>query len=354
MKKFLLPIWALSAGLCVCTSPLSGQGTLKPLWINLLPKESGKLYALGAAPLGDNPALALKQASQNARLEVATGLRSSVKGETSLNSQMNLQRTLGQAASGSTRQQVTQDSRITTLLMELTGLEIVETWTDPASRTLYALACLDVGAAMANLRNSAEALEPGLKGVGAGIKGPREAAKALFRLRSAREEAARLAVLSAPLVDYSGDATFRPLLHDVQADIERRVDWIRGFLTLGVEAPAAWPADLLGVLRLSAQEQGFGWADASPELLLRIQLPGAPGKPSANKPWWTLDGSDFITAKASLQLSLSDSSGTPLGSAGFEATGVGTVPIKASQGMLKDLRKKLDGVLDQWLADLAL
>ena len=351
MKNVMLAMVVLGVGMVLGSPALSGQGAVRPPWINLLPREPGKLYALGAAPLGDNPALALKQASQNARLELATQIRASVKGETSVNSQMTSQRSAGQAASGSARQQVSQDSRITTQLMELTGLEIAENWTDPASRTLYALACLDVGTALGNLRNSAQALEPGLKGVGANIKGPREAAKALFRLRAARDEAARLAVLAGPLVEFSGDASFRPMLQDLQADLERRLDWVRGFLTLGVETPAVWPADLLGVLRLSAQEQGFGWAEGSPELLVRVQLAGPLGKA---RPWWTVDGSDFITVKAPLQLSLCDGSGNALGSGGFEASGVGTIEVKASQAMLKDLRKKLDGLLDQWLADLAL
>ena len=354
MKKLLISAWVMGLALPFLPIPLGAQGTLAPIWVNVLPQEPGKVYAVGAASLGDNAAAALKQASQNARLEVATRLKSSVKGETSLNSQMTVHQTLGQAPSASSRQQVSQDSRTTTLLTELTGLEIAETWADAPGKTLYALACLDVGAAMETLRNRAQAMEPGLKGVGGNIKGPREAARAVFRLRAARVEAAQLEPLSKPLVDFTGDAAFYPLLRTLQADIERRVAWLRGFLTLGVDAPAAFPADLLAVFRLSAQEKGFGWAEASPELRLRVELATPGGKPGLPRPWWTVDRSDFITAKAALHLSLADVDGKPLGSADLEAAGLGTAPVSASQALMKDLRKKVDGVLDQWLSDLAL
>jgi hypothetical protein len=88
--------------------------------------------------------------------------------------------------------------------------------------------------------------------------------------------------------------------------------------------------------------------------MIRVQLTTLPAKPSAPRQWWILEGDDFITAKGGLQLSLVDRDRNPRGTANLEATGVGTTPVGANQGLMKDVRKKFDAALDRWLADLAL
>lgn len=352
MKKTLM--FACGACLLLSSAALSAQGIIRPTWIDVLPQQSGKVYALGAAALGVNQALALKQASQNARLELATRLRASVKGETSLKSQMSVQRELGGATSASSRQQVAQDSTITTQISELTGLGIAETWTDASNNTIYALACLDVSAAMGALVGRADALKSSLMNVAAGITDPREAARAALRLRKGRDEAVRLEGLSAPIIEAGGDPDFRTQIQNLQAEVERRADGLRSSLTIGVESASTLQPELLATLRSSAQQQGFGWVDGRGLLLIRVHVTSVPTQPSTPRQWWSLEGDDFITAKGSIQLSLVDRSGNPRGTANIETTGVGTTPIGAVQGLMKDVRKKFDAALDRWLADLAL
>jgi len=334
---------------------LAAQGIVRPTWIDVLPQQSGKVYAVGAAALGENSALALKQASQNARLELATRLRASVKGETNLKSQMSVQRELGGATTASSKQQMAQDSRITTQISELTGLGIAESWTDPNGKTIYALACLDVSAAMGSLKSRADAVKSGFVGGEAGITDPREAAKAALRLRKGRSEAIHLEELSTPLIEAGGDPDFRTQVQNFQADIDRRADLLRGSLTLGVENAANLQPELVATLRAAAQQQGFGWVDGKGLLTVRVQLPTVSAHAKASRQWWiTEEESDFITAKGTIQLSLVDRSGNPRGTANLEASGVGTAPVAASQGLMKDVRKKFDTTLDRWLSDLAL
>jgi len=347
MKKSLFCVLGITAGFA-----LAAQGLVRPTWIEVLPQQPGKVYAVGAASLGDNSSQALKQASQNARLELATRLRASVKGETSIKSQMTVQRELGGLTSASSRQQVAQDSRITTQISELTGLGIAETWTDTGARTVYALACLDVEAAMAALKSRADAVRAVLPRV-EGISDPREAAQAALRLRKGRDEATRLEELAAPLIEAGGDPDFRSQIQKLLAELGLRADGLRAALTIGVEGASALQPELLAVLRSSAQQQGFGWLDGRGLLSIRVQVASVKG--GLPRQWWTVDdSSDFITHKGTLQLSLVDRASSPRGTATLEVSGVGTSQAGASQGLMKDVRKKFDGVLDRWLSDLAL
>jgi hypothetical protein len=327
------------------------QGIVRPTWIDVLPQQVGKVYAVGAAPLGENAAQALKQASQNARLELAIRVRATVKGETNLKSQMSMQRELGGATTASSKQQLSQDSRVATQISELTGLGIAESWTDHNGKTVYALACLDLNAAMGHLKGRLDAVRTGLPGDEGSLMDPREAAKAALRIRKGREEVARVEALASPLIEAGGDADFRTQIQSMQLDLDRRADLLRHSLTIGVDNAASLQPELVATLRAAAQQQGFGWVDGKGLLSIRVELP----RQAKARQWWsTEEEADFVTAKGAMQLSLVDRTGNPRGTANLEVSGVGTAPVAATQGLMKDLRRKFDSTLDRWLADLAL
>jgi len=324
------------------------QGLVRPPWIEVLPQQQGRIYAVGVAPLGASQAQALKQAGQNARIELASRLRATVKGETTIHSQSTQQRELGGLASASSQQKVTQDSKIATQIAELNGLSISETWTDSEGATVYALACLDVAAAMGNLQGRADAVRKGQLSLDAGAD-PRLAARAALQIRKGREEVARLDELATPVIDAGGDPAFRTQLQSLRSDLDRRSDQVRGLLTVSVDP--GLPPDLLAALRNAAEQQGFGWTEGRGLLHVRILASGK----TAARTWWTEEASsDFITLKASLKLEAADRAGAPRGTASLDITGVGTSQANAVQGLLKDARRRLESTLDRWLADLAL
>lgn len=350
MNQSLCP--AVVAAALAVPAVLSAQGLVRPTWIDVLPQQPGKIYAVGAAPLGENAAQALRQASQNARIELAIRVRATVKGETNLKSQLSMQRELGGATTASSKQQLSQDSRVATQISELTGLGIAESWTDQSGKTVYALACLDLSAAMGHLKGRLDAVKVGLPGDESAIMDPREAAKAALRLRKGGEEVARVETLATPLIEAGGDADFRTQIQSMQLDLDRRADLLRHSLTIGVDNAASLQPELVATLRAAAQQQGFGWVDGKGLLSIHVELPHQV-KPA--RQWWsTEEDADFVTAKGSMQLSLVDRSGNPRGTANLEVSGVGTAPIAAALGLMKDVRRKFDSTLDRWLADLAL
>lgn len=358
MNKSLCGAW-MALAMAVSPVSLAAQSAVRPPWVEVLPQQAGKIYAVGVSPLGENAAQALKQASQNARVELAVRLKATVKGETNVKSQMSVQRELGHAATASSQQQLAQDSRISSQISDLVGVGIAESWVDSVGKTVYALACLDLEMAMGHLKGRLEAVKTGLSGDEGAITDPRAAAQAALRLRKGREEVAKVERLAAPLIEAGGDADFQPQIQATQVDLDWRADLLRGSLTLGVENAASLPSELVAALRAAAQQQGFGWVDGQGLLSVRMVLPSdsAPGKAarSSAHSWWTLnEESGFVTAKSLVQLSLVDRLGHPRGTARLEVSGVAAAPVEATQGLMKDVRRKFDSTLDRWLADLAL
>ena len=57
---------------------LQAPGAVKPMWINVLPVQPGRVYGLGIAPVAESEALAVRQASDNGRADVISRLRANV------------------------------------------------------------------------------------------------------------------------------------------------------------------------------------------------------------------------------------------------------------------------------------
>ena len=142
--------WML-AGLMAVACLAQGTAPGKPEWIETLPEASGRLYALGTAPLGGNESEAISRAADRARLEVVARLRSTVRGSTSITTRTaEVTGPAGQTAGSGARQVVDQVS-VGTRAEDLPGLVVERTHTDRAGGTAYALAYLDLAQARASL-----------------------------------------------------------------------------------------------------------------------------------------------------------------------------------------------------------
>ena len=326
------------------------QGTLRPTWIEVLPDRPGRLYAMGLAPLTGAEGEAIKQASQNARVEVVSRLRSSVKSESLLSDSASSRRQLGGPTTAEARQSLEQSSKISTQVMDLPGLSIAETWVDAKGRTVYALAYLDVTSSQMDMQLRLDDIRK-LMGEGEDGSTPKERARSIQSLKKGRTELLKLERWADLLAAGGGLAMVRSDIRNTQSGLERRLDQLKRSLMLGHGKESGLTADIATLLQNAAQAQGLGWGGTRLDFTAQIRLlTGGQGDL-----WWEVDASpDFTTARGALQLTLVDRAGLRYEAAPIEAVGIGTSRISAHQALLKDCQKKLEAALDEWLNDLAL
>lgn len=329
---------------------LHAQGSSRPTWIEVIPDRLGRLYAMGLAPLGGNEGEAIRQASQNARVEVVTRLRASVKGDSQIRDASSSQRKLGGPTTAEARQSVEQNSRVSTQVMDLPGLSIAETWVDPKGRTVYALAYLDVTSSQMDMQLQLDDVRK-LIGDGPEPSNPKDRARAIQGLKRGREELKKLERWADLLSAGGGLAMVRSDIRNTQMGVQAQMDTLKRSLVIGLARDAALPSDLATILQNAAQASGLGWGGTRPDFSVKLRNLGDRQAPA----WWDIDaGPDFTTAKGALQLSLVDLQGQIYESSPIEASGIGTSKISANQALLKDCQKKMEAAFDQWLSDFAL
>jgi hypothetical protein len=332
---------------------LMAQTSAPPTWTQVLPSQPGRVYAVGVAPLAGNQAQAVKQAAQNARVELVTQLRASVQSESIVKSSAAMQQNLGHAATAQSRLQVTQDSRITGQAADLPGLTVAETWVDVPNRAVYALAYLDLFKAVMDLQARLGDVKQDNEGPADLADPPAQRARAIQRLKRGRAELARLEVLLEPLASAPSAPMLRTDLHETRQAFEHKLTALRGSMTLGLKGGGQdLPEDLAAVVRHAALHQGLGWNEGAGDFAVQVRLVGPQAKPG--QPWWQISPSpDFIEARASLQVTLTDRAGRLYEAVPMEPYGVGTSEAAAGQGILADCQKKIEGLFDHWLSDLA-
>ncbi|MBP1626141.1 MAG: hypothetical protein H6Q00_616 [Holophagaceae bacterium] len=346
---------ALAFALCV-PSLVMAQSRIQPPWVNLLPSAPGRVYAVGLAPVAPTEGQAVRQASQNARVEVISRLRASVKGDTHLSTHAVVQRQGGSPASGSSTQTLSQDSTIQTQAVELPGLVVEETWVDRKGDTAYALAYLDVPAAEKELRNRFEAMKHDLAIEEGTSGGPRERLKRLQTLKSAQTEMDKLDDMAGLISAGGADPALRRGVRDLKLAVDRLLDRLRNSLTMcvGGDKDLGMGGDVATLVRNAVLKQGLGWAESNAEFTLNLRFQGNRQAWDIRKRrWWEYDHSaDFIVARGILEITLADRAGTQYESTVIEAKGVGVSEFQADQRLLKDYKAKLESTLGQWLAEL--
>jgi len=175
----------------VLAGPWSGQPgpgpVARPAWIAVLPEAPGRIYALGTADLGASEGQALTRAGDRARLEVVARLRTTVRGQTSVATRTGELRREGAGPAGAGERQVRDEVTVTTQAEQLPGLVVEQTYADPGSNTLYALAYLDLAQARATLATRLEFVRDARLRVGA-----EASRRAQWRLRKLQEDLDRL------------------------------------------------------------------------------------------------------------------------------------------------------------------
>jgi len=337
---------------------LLAQGQVRPPWIEVLPSQLGRVYAVGAAPLTGNQAQSIQAASQKARVEVVMQLHASVKGSSVSQSSASVNRQLGGPTTAKSQQQLAEESKITTQATDLPGLTVAETWVDTANRTVWALAYMDVTRALMELQARLDDVKKDIDAQADLADDPVARARAIVRLRKSREELNRLDVLVDPLIAGGGSPLVRTDLHDTRHALEQRMVDLRRAMTLCLRDGASGiPGDLATVVRNAVLKQGLGWMEGRSDFTITLRLLDHAGAENASKgrDWWDITpGPDFTEAKAALELTLMGRDGHAYQTLPIEATGVGTSELAAGQGLLMDCQKKLEKLFDKWLNDLAL
>lgn len=350
MKKAAFAALVFAAGLMPAQIPTR----MKPAWISVLPEQAGRVYAMGLAAFAPGEAQALRQAQSNARVEVLTRLRANVKDETSVKSHLSYTQQAGGSSTGTSSRSVSQDTLIQTQATELPGLVVVETWSDATERTAYALAYLDVPAAERELKARFEAARRDLGNEAATPTDPRERLRKLQRMKKLQTELLTLDDMAGLLSAGGGDPALRSEVRDQRLGVDRRLDDLRGSLTLCLKGDQGTGADIASLVRNAVLKQGLGWSETSGEFALRIHYRGnRQGVDVSKQRWWDYQpAAEFIVARGVIEITLTDRLGTEYESTTLEAKGVGVSELTADRALAKDYKAKLEAAIGQWLENL--
>jgi len=342
------------------------QTLIKPIWISALPERAGRVYAMGLAPVTTGDAQAVTQASQNARAEVLGRLRANVQSETSVRSTAKVSVQAGGKTTGSSEQQVGQDTRIQTQATDLPGLTVEETWTDAKERTAYALAYLDVPLAEQELRVRYRAQKDDLAKEPDTPAAPRERMRMLNRLKAAQVEFAKLDDMAALIAAGGADPGLRGQVRAAKLAVDRQMEQLRGSLTFSLEPGARGAVQVASLLRNAALKAGLGWSETGGEFVLALgfQTDSREASIAATHQdwngWWrggavshtVNQGTGIIVARGVLELTLKDKAGNQYESVEVEAKGLGVSEFQAEQRLKEDIRAKLEKTFGKWLENL--
>ena len=332
----------------------------RPAWIEVLPQVSGRIYALGAADLGGNEGQAITRASDRARLEVVTRLRASVKGRTSVATQVAEGAPNGSGAAGSGAagsggaRQVRDEVSVSARAEDLPGLVVERTYVETPvaggqARSVYALAYLDLAQARGTLASRLARIHESRSRVGTELS-----RKARWRFRKIKGDLDRLDDAIGLLAPTGAGLDLLPELKRERAAVDSRLDLLDkaqlppldlsrisvGFRT-NVELPPGIEAYLLAQIGLC----GVVRRELDPDLILDLSF--ACGSEGAAFICPVMDVYHGVCYRLDAQLKLLEGSGEPLGR---------PVPIQILQsaspeGMVNEFRRQFERRLPRLFAD---
>ncbi len=341
--------------LCVPAVALA-QGSVKPMWVNQLPSEPGRIYAIGSALISPTEAMAIKKAGDNARGEVLARLRASVKSTTDMRSSSVVQRSTGSATTASSTQNFSQSTTVQAQALELPGLTVQETWTDRKDNTVWALAYLDAAVAQTELKTRFDAMTSELASENASGE-PRERIRKLQRLKLAQAEMAKLDDTASLLTAAGGDPALRGEVRKTKLWVDKLLDELRASLTfsLGGDTDPNVVGDVASVLRNAVLKSGLGWAERDGEFTIQLKLKRSKAglDIGAKKTYWDQQQTaDFIITRGYLDLTLVDRAGTQYESTSIDAIGQGVDELSSERKLKKEFGTKIASALQKWLAEL--
>lgn len=356
--------WLVLAVLVTVPAGLAAQGAVpaeipsaartpdsgKPGWIGTLPELPGRLYALGTAELGRNEGDAIVRASDRARLEVVTRLRATVQGRTSITTRSSQTQQQGAKATGAGDRQVRDEVSVGARAEDLPGLVVERTYSDPAARTVFALAYLDLAQARNALAARLDQAREGRVRIG-----DEQSRKARWRLRKIQEDLNRIDESIGLLAVTGAGLDLRPALQAERASLDKGLQRLEdkdlppldlAKTSMGLRANVGLPPGIQGYLEAQIAECGLPYRNLNPDLILNLTFSGGTKGPEFI--FMDLDFYSGVTYRTEAQMTILEGGGSAL---------TRPVPIQVAQfsypdGMVNQFRRLFERRLPRLISEV--
>ncbi|BDU74744.1 hypothetical protein [Mesoterricola silvestris] len=331
------------------SAALGLQPAPRPAWVERLPESPGRLYAMGTADLVAREGQSITRASDRARLEVVARLRATVKGQTSITQRTAEGKRDGQTTVGSGERVVREEVSVGARAEDLPGLVVEQTFTDPAARTVYALAYLDLPQARATLASRLDAIR--LARVRLGKESSR---RALWKFRKLTLDLDQVEASLGLLAVTGVGADLRPLLEAERAAVDLRRDHLNqadlppvdfSRTALGLRSNVDLPPGVASYLKSQVTACGLVSRETDPDLVLDLAFGGGPRGPEFI--FTDMDVYSGVTYRLEAKVALTEGGGAPL---------TRTVPIvivqgESPEGMVNQFRRQIERWLPRLLGE---
>lgn len=346
LRRLLLAVLvAVPAGLAA-----QGAAPARPAWIDTLPDLPGRIYALGTADLTGNEGAAITRAADRARLEVVTRLRATVQGRTSVTTRTSETQAAGALPTGGGDRQVRDEVSVGARAEDLPGLVVERTHSDPAARTVYALAYLDMAQARSALAARLDQTRQGRTRIG-----DEQSRKARWRLRKVQEDLNRIDESISLLAVTGVGLDLRPALQTERAAVDKSLQVLEGKTlppldlaktAMGLRANVNLPPGLQAYLESQIVECGLLYRNMNPDLILDLSFTG-----SAKGPEFIFADVDVysgVTYRTNAQMTILEGGGVSL---------TRPVPLQVDQsgspeGMVNQFRRLFERRLPKLIGEV--
>jgi hypothetical protein len=333
---------AVAVVLLAGAGPLSAQtpsvqAPIRPGWIDALPEAPGRLYALGTADLGGNEGQAITRASDRARLEVVTRLRATVKGGTSVATRTAESQRDGVRGAASGDRQIRDEVSVAAQAQDLPGLVVDRTHLDPAGRTAYALAYLDLVQAERTLAGRMALIQEGRSRVAG-----EATRKARWKLRKLKTDLERLEEALALLALTGTGEVLRPELRAERQALDARLSVLDRLdlppvdlakLSVALRSNIDLPAGVEAYLLSQIAACGPQTREINPDLILNLTFAGAAKGPELI--YVDMDIFSGVTYRIQANLELQDAGGAVVAKPATIQVAQGQSP----EGMINQFRR---------------
>jgi len=341
--------WLMLALLVALPSGAQGPAE-RPGWIAALPGQPGRLYAMGTAELARNEGEAITRASDRARLEVVTRLRATVKGQTSVTTRTSETQQAGAKATGSGDRQVRDEVSVGARAEDLPGLVVEATYADAASRTVYALAYLDLAQARTALEARLDQARDGRLRVGDELT-----RKARWRLRKLQEDLNRIDESISLLAATGSGADLRPALQGERKGLDKALQRFDGKVlppldlartTMSLRTNVRLPPGLQAYLESQIIQCGLLVRSLDADLVLNLTFAGGTQGPEFI--FTDMDLYSGVTYRTEAQMNILEGGGAAL---------TRPVPIQVGQagspdGMVNQFRRLFERRLPRLIGEV--
>jgi len=334
---------ALIALVLVLPSPSESQ---RPAWIESLPSEPGRLYALGTADFGPatSEGRALAQASDRARLEVIARLRVNVRGQLSTTTRTSQSGSGGTSLSGYGERVTRDDVRVGTQAEDLPGLAVARTY----------LAVLDLEQASQSLHERLSTL----KASRLALEKERNR-RARWRLRRLQGDFARLNELATLLAPVAPLESFRAQAQAEGEAVNRRLALLEAAdlpplelqkCAMALRPNMALPTGLEDFLVSQITTTGLKCREAGPDFRLELTFSGGSKGPDFIFAEPQFGGAILYRIEAAVQIT--DAGGVVLAKAPPIALCQQDTPEGLTAQFRRQFERRWGMLVDQLLAEL--